>query len=583
MAFIVLLVLLASAAFAEIEIVDGPGENSTLVCNVAIVDGPGENSTLVCNETWVAWGNNTAPYYDLLSRNITVELGTLVNATCDIYAVHVLEGSMPILPVVYFESGENGTLGRPVVCRNPPAPFSEYEGDDTPQVIVIYITSSLAIIASVYALLTYALLKSLRTLPGLVIMNLFLAFLLGEIMLQIRIGMEYNGIRPLVNYAISQGLLVARFLWMSLTGFEMCRSLYRGIRMVGSSWPYQKWVMLAIYMFIGWGITISLMIIMFVVEEKEESLRIRRLFGVVGYLTNHVPIAVTLAFNISVVVFISIVIVNASRRQRRLSQSSYRKTQNVNFVRLFLVLLTVLGLFWVLFFVLVYLPEAHTQKLGVIIVYVILTDTQPIFVCIAFICTPKIFRMWLVRLHIRKDATSSSKTSKRTDTLMSIHESTDRDLHRGRTVTLILPDRDLTNVPYTRPASSSSPLQAIAEESDQNGEVRNNVEVANGNSILRKHVTILIDQELHQETTKSSTQISEQQSTQNQTDCPAQREREETEGFVEEQLEEREAVSHGAVNKDQTISDQMEAADSVKDSNKRRSKSLNPQRDETCL
>ena len=461
MAVILLLILLAGTALAEIE----------------IVSGPGPNSTLVCNETWVAWENNSAPFYALLSKPMSFEVelnGSLVNITVDIYAVLVLEGSMPILPVVYFEPGENGTRGRPVVCRNPPAAAAE-EVSETALVVVIYFTSSLAIISSLVALVTYALLKTLRTLPGLVIMNLFLAFLLGEIMLQIRVGMEYHGMRPLANYVLSQGLLSARFIWMSLTGYEMCRSLYRGVRMATQSQPYQKWVILTIYMLIGWSIPIALMIIMYTVEEKEESMKIRRLFGVVGYLTNHMIIAVTLAINICVVVFISVVIVNASRRQRRLSQSSYKK-QNVNFVRLFLVLLTVLGLFWILFFILVSLPEAHTQRLGVIIVYVILTDTQPVFVCIAFVCTSKVYRMCLVRFHIRSEG--NPKQSKRMGTLMSIQDSSEgnsRDLYRGKTVTSMLSKRSLSSFPQASPPPTQTiggeVMETIGEESDKSGKV----------------------------------------------------------------------------------------------------------------
>ena len=459
MAVILLLILLAGTALAEIE----------------IVSGPGPNSTLVCNETWVAWENNSAPFYALLTKPISFEVevnGSLVNITVDIYAVLVLEGSMPILFVVYFEPGENGTRGRPVVCRNPPAAAEEVK--DTALVVVIYFTSSLAIISSLVALVTYALLKPLRTLPGLVIMNLFLAFLLGEIMLQIRVGMEYHGMRPLANYVLSQGLLSARFIWMSLTGYEMCRSLYRGVRMATQSQPYQKWVMLTTYMLIGWSIPIALMIIMYTVEEKEESMKIRRLFGVVGYLTNHMIIAVTLAINICVVVFISVVIVNASRRQRRLSQSSYKK-QNVNFVRLFLVLLTVLGLFWILFFILVSLPEAH----GVIIVYVILTDTQPVFVCIAFVCTSKVYRMCLVRFHIRSEG--NLKQNKRTGTLVSRQDSSEgnsRDLYRGKTVTSMLSKRSLSSFPQASPPPMQTiggeVMETIGEESDESGKVNGN-------------------------------------------------------------------------------------------------------------
>ena len=429
------LALIVGAAYGEIE----------------IIDGPGENSTRVCNESWVAWRNNSRPFYAQFVHSRTyydVEFnGTLLNITVQYDVIQVLEGSMPIIPIVYFEEGENGTRGRPVICRNPP---TSAHVDDTALVIVIYITSSLAIIASLVALVTYMLLEKLRTLPGLVNMNLFLAFLLGDIMLQIRIGFEYNGTRHIVNYVLFQGLLIARFVWMSLTGFEMCRSLYRGIRMIGGSLRYEKRLMITIYMVIGWGTAIALTLVMVVVEETSNSSKVKRLFGVFGYISNLLPIAVSQLINISVVVFISFVIFNASRRQRRLNESSYKK-QNVNFVRLFLILLSVLGLVWILCFILVLLPEADARNLGVVITYAILTDTQPVFVCIAFICTPTVYRMFLVRFHIRTEA--DFRKSRRSGTMISTIS--ERELHRGRSTMSRASDSDIRSLPLSERSFSA--------------------------------------------------------------------------------------------------------------------------------
>lgn len=437
-----------------------------------IVSGPGENSSLSCNESWVAWQNNTPPFYAQYVQYMTfynVEInGTLDNITFQRDVIQVLDGSMPIIPVAYFEEGENGTRGRPVICRNPPTSESE---DETALVAVIYITSSLGIIASTIALATYTLLKPLRTLPGLVIMNLFLAFLLGGIMLQIRIGLEYHGMKYPIIYALWQGLLIARFAWMSLTGIEMCRSLYRGIRMRGNSNSCGKWVTLTIYMLIGWGTAIALAIVMFVVEINDTSPMVKSLFGGVGYLTNIVPITVSQLINIGMVVFISVIFCNAARRQKRLSRYSYNK-HNINFIRLFLIVLTVLGLVWIMFFVLVSIPDTAAQSLGVVISYTILTDTQPVFVCIAFVCTPKVYHMYLVRFHIRDDDEFSSK-KRRTGTVVSaVNES---EFHAETPVTSSMTVRELRNFPPLKRASL--PLPIITE---RNGKTCNNT-VSNGN------------------------------------------------------------------------------------------------------
>ena len=121
-----LLMVVVGAAFAEFEVINGPEENSNL-------------SHLVCDEFWVAWSNNSDPFYEQLSRVITLNrtnetLGTvsmsqegapvILHVSNEIvvfrvHAIRVLSGSHPILIVKYFE-GENGTMGRPVICATPP-------------------------------------------------------------------------------------------------------------------------------------------------------------------------------------------------------------------------------------------------------------------------------------------------------------------------------------------------------------------------------------------------------------------------------------------------------------------------------
>ena len=457
LAAVLLLLLWVGAAVAEIE----------------IVSGPGPDSPLVCNDSWIAWENNTAPFYDhfVAFYDYEVEINdTLQNVTFYYEYIQVLEGSMPEIPIVYFEEGENGTRGRPVICFDPPKPRDDPPEDDgTALVAVIYTTSSLAILASILALVTYALLPTLQTLPGLVMMNLFLSFLLGEIMLQVRIGLEYNGLFSIISLTIHQGFLVSRFIWMSIAGFEMCRSLYRGIRMRGRSSAYHKWGNLALYMLLGWGTSLVLTIVMLVVEMKGGR-KVKEMIGVFGYLTNHVPIALTQLTNIIAVIFITAVVIAAARRQRRVREYKYSK-QNVNFVRLFLVLLSVLGLVWLLFFVLVSVPEVDIHRQGVIIFYVIVTDTQPVFVCIAFVCTPKVFKMCLVRLKLRKP--ESPRRGKRTGTIFSSYNSS-TDLERRTTKTLMLSFKNLSPTESVLPT-----LQAITEEDEEKENDSGSVE--NGN------------------------------------------------------------------------------------------------------
>ena len=484
-----LLMIVVGVAFAEFEVINGPEENSNL-------------SHLVCNEFWVAWSNNSDPFYEQLSRvntfNRTNETLGMVSMSQEgapvilfvsdeivvfrVHAIRVLSGSHPIINVKYFEEGENGTMGRPVICETPP---DEPVEPDRLLLSAIYITTSLAIIASLIALITYILLKKLRTLPGLVIMNLFVAFIAGDVMTQIRVSLAYRGVETYIEVvAVNQGFLIARYVWMSLTGFEMCRSLYQGVRLIGTNRPYHKLIMISIYMAIGWGIPTVLTGIMYGVE-KSDSETAKKILGAVGYLTYHTTIGLTLLFNIAVVVFISIIFYNAAKRQRRL-KSSYNN-QNINFIRLFLIILTVLGLVWILFFVLQ--NDVIRATRAIVIIYVILTATQPIFVFIAFICTAKVYRMYLVLFGIRKERDFHSKTSQRQGTITSLYS--ERDLQRGRTIISIVSDKE-----FPSPDKTTAALPTI-QEGDEEEDVTT---VENGKTVMEAVNSVPLSNGFHSPT-----------------------------------------------------------------------------------
>ena len=213
-------------------------------------------------------------------------------------------------------------------------------------------------------------------------------------------------------------------------------------------------------MIIGWGIGIILTIIIYTVEEVSESNTVKDVLGLAGHLVTTVPIALSLLINIVMVIFISSIFFDASMRQRRLKQNSYKK-QNVNFVRLFLVLLTVLGIVWIVFFGLVF-TDIAVNHIEVIIVYVILTDTQPIFVCIAFVFTPKVYKMYLVKFRIRTKE-DFRKKSRRTGTLSSLYS--ERELQRGKTITSMVSEKEFKSLPP--PDRLSPALHTIPEETEE--------------------------------------------------------------------------------------------------------------------
>ena len=398
-----------------------------------VVSGPDEpGSGQSCNKKYVALKK------DIHGPPFVISNGTL--------RLKILNPPPPFR-ILYYDKD-----GRPVICALPPSDARRFS---LPLFIIIYITTSLSIIGSVALLVTYSLFKQLRTLPGQVIMNLAAAFLAGDLLVQIRISHEYHLIYHLASSALQQHLYLARYVWMCLAGIEMCRSLYNGVTLAYDT-KFKRWCLLAVYMAFGWGIPTILVSIMVIVEKKGDH-NARKWFGVVGHAINLIPLGITLLINKGVVIFLSAVFWNASRRQKRL-QSGFKR-QKVNFVRIFLILLTVLGLVWISFFILL----TWSHHLAIQIVFVILTLTQPLLVSVAFICTKKVYRMYLQLFGCRKHEHSLSS---RKGTVSSLNENKEYGLKRGLTVTSMVSEREL-NPPVFRASYALPVIEEGDEEEDE--------------------------------------------------------------------------------------------------------------------
>ena len=357
---LLLLYCLPLAVLASFKVVEGPR-------------GPDLGSGVFCDESYVAFrDDNNGPPFKVI--NDTLYLFVMVPPLTFRVLYQDDEGRAVICTTVPPE-----VTATPLVIVAPDVPFS------LPLFVIIYISTSLSIIGSVALLVTYSLFKQLRTLPGQVIMNLAAAFLAGDLLVQIRVAHEHHGIYHLASSALQNHLYLARFVWMTITGIEMSRSLYNGINLSYDSKCKSK-ILLAIYMAIGWGIPTLLAVIMVAVEYKGDE-NAREMFGVVGYMTNHVPLGISQLINISAMIFLSVLLWNASQRQKKLRAA---KKQKINFVRIFLILLILMGLVWLAFFILL----AWSTLVAIQITFVLLTIPQPLLVSAAFICTKKVYLMY---------------------------------------------------------------------------------------------------------------------------------------------------------------------------------------------
>ena len=280
-------------------------------------------------------------------------------------------------------------LGLPVVCA-----YIIGNAVSIPFLKGVYVTTlvvtSLAIVSSVALLVTYSLFKQLRTLPGQVIMNLAAAFLLGDISVLVRTSLESN---ERWFFILESYFFYARFAWMALVGFEISRHIYNGLKLKRYSEAFKR-KLLIVHVLCGWSIPLVPVVIMAAVEytdaEKENG---TRLFGIGGYVITLVPISILLLFNVGIVMFLIIVLCKASAQKTKLRH--HVRNDTINFSRVFLIVLTVLGLSWFSVFVITIQPMPQEETL---IAFIILNGLQPVFVGIAFLGTKKILDKYLIFL-----------------------------------------------------------------------------------------------------------------------------------------------------------------------------------------
>jgi hypothetical protein len=315
--------------------------------------------------------------------------------------------------VLFYNDTEN-----PVVCLYLTIPLvvdTSHPNTLVPAVLT-FIFSSLSIVASALVLVTHIIFPALRTLPSKLVMNLALAFLLGDVCAIVVIAIVFeNGNSTAIDIAntVSFYFFYARFMWMAFAGFEMCRTIHVGTQLRFDS-EIKRMRLLIGYMLFGWGIPLLPTTIMAVVHfeslEGRDGNEGHALFGIGGLVITLVPIGIVVLFNIGLVIYLTFILHKAYMWQTQVSDALTVQKRNTNFTRIFLIVLSVLGITWITMVVL-YIDEDFFRNLTVQIIYIILNSTQPIFVCFAFLGTKKILLKYMTLLGFRETEEAASSSS----------------------------------------------------------------------------------------------------------------------------------------------------------------------------
>ena len=351
-----------------------------------------------------------------LTGNIRPTMFILESLTC--HDVLFYNGSDPV--VCLYQLGPSITINRP------PA-------------ITTLVLASLSVVASVLLLVTHIIFPSLRTLPSKVIMNLALSFLLGDICVIVQTSMaleieEFETLDFEIVAVVSFYFFFARFVWMALAGFEMCRTIHVGTQLRFDSEKKRLRIFIG-YLLFGWLVPLIPTIIMAVVHFEDlenKDYGEGSLFGIGGYIITLLPVGVVIIFNLGIAVYLTYVLYMAHQWQVKVSSAIMAHKRQTKFARIFLIIISILGFLWILTFLL--FIDGVSNFVGIQVFVSILNTSQPIFVCIAFVFTKKIALKYL---------SLCSGAPEEDDTLTTTSNDKFRRFRNRRLLSYLFTDREL--------------------------------------------------------------------------------------------------------------------------------------------
>ena len=135
--------------------------------------------------------------------------------------------------------------GHPLVaCIPQPIPLP------TGIVIVSWVSYSLSILGGVFILLTHSLFKELRTLSGILLMNLSIAIIMLNFSLTVLETIRSLPFEFFLTFFLYFTCL--EFAWMTLLSVQMTRSLYLAWKLTRPFQVGSKWWLILVYMLVAW-------------------------------------------------------------------------------------------------------------------------------------------------------------------------------------------------------------------------------------------------------------------------------------------------------------------------------------------
>ena len=367
-------------------------ESCTVVQNIPLAQtyNSSNDSLVMCNEGLIVLRESE---FELLDNETLL----FHNDTFEIVGHH---GSSPIICSNF---SQNGTISQNMTVFNYSYP---------PILSVLtYVCCSLSVVGCVVVLLTYSLFKELRTLPGQILMNLVSTILATCLFLLVGIPIAVVAEKDELCEATAillHWLILSQFSWMSIMSFELLRTFYRASCLHPVEEKSTKDKLLLLYLLIGWGIPILITFIVLLVNFTTDMIQYgKNGFCWIGhvpsfYIVFVAPVALSIVFNGITLIATFILLFKASRRQAKLRN----RKSNYSYLRVSLCVFSITGLTWIVGFLAILIGDDWAWY-----AFIILTSTQGLVICAAFIFTQKIAGLYRVLFFSSLCAISRSESN----------------------------------------------------------------------------------------------------------------------------------------------------------------------------
>ena len=244
---------------------------------------------------------------------------------------------------------------------------------------------SLSILGGVFMLVTFSLFRELRTLSGIILMNLSVAIILLNVSNIARFRTSSEKIL-ITGLSFQMYFVCSEFVWLTLLLVQMAHSLHQAWRLSRPS-P-SKWRLILVYMPIGWGLPLVLCVIPIV------------LFNVVDlflFVLIFVPLLTIVVLNLSLLVAATVFVCVFSRNRRKVMHSYHCDLIRL-WVAFFAVTLPALSLLLgVVYSAAVLIPNGLSIVLDnqwIVFVVLILRGAEVFIISFAFLCTKKTIKLY---------------------------------------------------------------------------------------------------------------------------------------------------------------------------------------------